>query len=221
MAEIRAPAGLFRGGDPRHAAGRTRRKNSYRGFRPTHDAAGSGATAQLNVRENLHVVTVLGDRPPAGRGIPGWLVSFLVMGALLLAGAAVVVYLLPAAHTTADAKTAPPEPAAAPVVESSHPLAQSVEVTGFRFVMDLNKKSEIQYLVVNHSGAELSDMTVFVTVRAANAKAGQPPLCRFSFRSTGLAPFESKEMTSPIEKMARPVALPDWHDLRADVQIAQ
>jgi hypothetical protein len=143
------------------------------------------------------------------------------MGALLLAGAAVVFYLLPASHTTADAKTAAPEPAAAPVVESSHPLAQYVEVTGIRFVMDLNKKSEIQYLVVNHSGAELSDMTVFVTVRAANAKAGQPPLCRFSFRSTGLGPFESKEMTSPIEKMARPVALPDWHDLRAEVQIAQ
>jgi hypothetical protein len=176
---------------------------------------------QLNVRENLHVVTVLGDRPPKGGGMPGWLVSFLVMGALLVLGGAVVFYLLPASHTTADAKTTTPEPAAAPIVESSHPLAQYIEVTGIRFVMDLNKKSEIQYLVVNHSSAELSDMTVFVTVRAANAKAGQPPLCRFSFRSTGLGPFESKEMTSPIEKMARPVALPDWRDLRAELQIAQ
>ena len=70
-------------------------------------------------------------------------------------------------------------------------------------------------------GGLFSDMTVFVTVRSANAKPGQPPLCRFSFRSTGLGAFESKEMTSPIEKVAHPVALPDWHDLRADVQIAQ
>lgn len=181
---------------------------------------GPALPAQLNVRENLHVVTVLGDRPQR-RGIPGWLVSFLVMASLLLAGGAVLFYVLPASHSTADAKTAAPEPPQAPVVESSHPLAQFIEVTGIRFVMDLNKKSEIHYLVVNHSASELSDMTVFVTVRAANAKAGQPPLCRFSFRSTGLGPFESKEMISPIEKMAHPVALPDWRDLHADVQIGQ
>jgi hypothetical protein len=177
---------------------------------------------QLNVRENLQVVTVLGERPRKHRSVPGWVISFLVMAGLLAVGVAIVFYLLPASHTTADAKSAAPEPVTAtPAVEASHPLAQTIEVTGFRFVMDLNKKSEIHYLVVNHSAAELSDMTVFVTVRTAGGKAGQPPLCRFSFRSTGLAPFESKEMTSSIEKLPRPVALPDWHDLRAEVQIAQ
>jgi hypothetical protein len=170
----------------------------------------------------LRVLTLTEEAPKAPRGIPGWVISFLVMAGLLALGIGVVVFLVPASHTTADAKTAAPEPVAAPAIpESSHPLAQYIEVTGFRFVMDLNKKSEIHYLVVNHSGAELSDINVYVTVHAANAKPGQPPLCRFSFRSTGLGPFESKEMISPIEKLARPVALPDWHDLRADVQIAQ
>ena len=149
------------------------------------------------------------------------MISFLVMAGLLAVGIAVVFYLLPASHTAADAKSAAPEPLTTPAVEASHPVSQYIEVTGIRFVMDPNKKSEIQYLVVNHSAAELSDMTVFVTVKTANAKAGQPPLCRFSFRSTGLAPFESKEMTSSIEKLPHPVTLPDWHDLRAEVQIAQ
>jgi hypothetical protein len=183
---------------------------------------GPALPVQLNVRENLRVATAPGERPrKQRRALPGWVISFLVMALLLAAGVGVVFYLLPASHTTADAKTAAPEPVTAPAVEPSHPLAQSIEVTGFRFVMDPNKKSEIHYLVVNHSAAELSDMNVFVTVRMANAKAGQPPLCRFSFRSTGLAPFESKEMTSSIEKLPRPVTLPDWHDLRAEVQIAQ
>jgi hypothetical protein len=181
---------------------------------------GPALPPQLNVRENLHVVTVLGGARKK-RSVPGWLISFLVMAALLAVGITVVFNLLPASHTTADAKSATPEPVATPAVEPSHPLAQYIEVTGIRFVMDLNKKSEIHYLVVNHSGSELSDMTVFVTVRAANAKAGQPPLCRFSFRSAGLGPFESKEMTSSIEKLPHPVTLPDWHDLRAEVQIAQ
>jgi hypothetical protein len=181
---------------------------------------GPALPPQLNVRENLHVVTVLGGSRKK-RLVPGWLVSFLVMATLLAAGIAVVLYLLPASHTTADAKSAAPEPVTTPAVEPSHPLVQYIEVTGIRFVMDLTKKSEIHYLVVNHSGSELSDMTVFVTLRTANAKAGQPPLCRFSFRSAGLGPFESKEMTSSIEKLPHPVALPDWHDLRAEVQIGQ
>ena len=183
---------------------------------------GPALPVQLNVRENLRVATAPGERPrKQRRALPGWVISFLVMALLLAAGVGMVFYLLPASHTTADAKTVAPEPVTAPAVEPSHPLAQSIEVTGFRFVMDVNKKPEIHYLVVNHSAAELSDMNVFVTVRMANAKAGQPPLFRFSFRSTGLAPFDSKEMTSAIEKLPRPVTLPDWHDLRAEVQIAQ
>ena len=64
-------------------------------------------------------------------------------------------------------------------------------------------------------------MTIYVTLRSADAKPGQPPVCRFSFRAPTLAPFESKEMTSPIEKLTRPVALPEWQDLRSDVQVAQ
>jgi hypothetical protein len=63
-------------------------------------------------------------------------------------------------------------------------------------------------------------MTVYVTLRAAAAKPGQPPLCRFSFKAPGLGPYESKEMTSPIEKLARSISVPDWQDLRADVQVA-
>ena len=181
---------------------------------------GPALPPQLNKRENLRVVTVLGNAK-AKRGLPGWLVSLAVMFGLLAGGAAAVLYLLPASHSTADAKTTAPAETTAVVTEASHPLAQSLEVTGIRFVIDLNKKSEIHYLVVNHSPNEMSDMTVFVKVRAANSKPGSPPLCQFSFRSTGLGPFESKEMTSPIEKVLKPVALPDWHDLRAEVQIAQ
>lgn len=174
---------------------------------------------ELQRRKDLRVVTMIGRRKRTA--LPGWLVSVLVMFALLGAGVLAALYLLPASHSTADAKTPAPDPETPAVVEPSHPLAEYVEVTGFRFIMDLNKKSEVHYLVVNHSPAELTDMTVYVTVKAANAKPGQPPLCRFSFRSPGLGPFESKEMISSIEKLSRPVALPDWHDLRAEVELSQ
>ncbi|HTS78790.1 MAG TPA: hypothetical protein VMG40_21440 [Bryobacteraceae bacterium] len=176
---------------------------------------------ELQQRKNLRVLTAVGQQKRRIT-LPGWMVSLAAMLALLIVGIFAVTYLLPASHSAANAKTAvaPVEtPANSP--EASHALSEYIEVTGFRFVMDLNKKSEIHYLVVNHSASELSDMTVYVTVKTANAKPGQPPVCRFSFRSPGLAPFESREMVSSIEKLSRPITLPDWHDLKADVQISE
>jgi hypothetical protein len=172
------------------------------------------------------VVTVLGDpakQKKTGRGMPGWAVSFLVMMALLVSGIIVVFYFSPISHSSADAKPTPENvevPTAAAPAPVSHSLADMIEVTGFRILVDYNKKSEIHYLVVNHSSNELNDMTVYVTLHAAGAKPGQPPLCRFSFRAPALKAFEVKEMSASIEKLTRSVTLPDWQELRAEVQVA-
>jgi hypothetical protein len=93
-----------------------------------------------------------------------------------------------------------------------------VEVTGVRF-MEVNKKPQIHYLVVNHSSAPLASMTVYVTLHASNAKPGQPPIAKLTFRSPALAAFEAKEMFSSIEQATAPLDLPDWQDLRADVDV--
>jgi len=170
------------------------------------------------------VVTVIGEQP-AKRRLPGWLISALLMLGIPIAGGLLLMYFQPVQHSSADAPPPAPEiqtPATPPpAAEGAHSLAQFVEVTGFRIVVDFNKKSEIHYLVVNHSSADLSDMTLYVTLRNANAKPGQPPVARFSFRAPGLGPFESKEMSSPIEKLTKSVSLPDWQDLRSEVQIAK
>ena len=183
---------------------------------------GPALPPKLERLQDAGPVTVIGDeaRPKRG-GMPGWLVSLLLMISIPIAGAGVLFYFQPIGHSSADAKQAAPEPQPAAPQGSSHPLSQFVEVTGFRIVVDYNKKSEIHYLLVNHSGADLSDMTIFVTLRTANAKPGQPPLCRFSFKAPSLGPFESKEMMSPIEKLSRSISLPDWQDLKAEVQVSQ
>jgi hypothetical protein len=62
-------------------------------------------------------------------------------------------------------------------------------------------------------------MTVYVTLHAATAKPGQPPIAKLAFRSPALAAFEAKEMFSSIERASEPVDLPDWQDLRADVDV--
>lgn len=157
------------------------------------------------------------------RLIPGWMASALIIGTLLGAGFTSIISVV---RPSADAKqttvtdveaSAPP---ATPSVSAS-PLAKAIEVTGFRIQMDPVKKSEIQYLVVNHTPSRFNGVTVYVTLYAANAKAGQPPLCKFQFVAPNLGPFQSKDMTSAIEQVTRPVAVPDWQEVRAAVEIGQ
>ncbi len=154
------------------------------------------------------------------RGLPGWVVSFLVMALLLLTGFGVIFYAMPGILANPGPAPAKVQPAAV-VPPAVYPLAKNVEVTGFRFLVDNAKKSEIHYLVVNHSNALLSGMTIFVTLHAASANPGQAPLARFSFPAPKLGPFESREMSSPIEHVTRPVDLPGWQDVRAEVEIGQ
>ncbi len=151
----------------------------------------------------------------------GWMGSLLAVTALLSAGVSGVFYAMP--HGGGASKAAPPEEvqAATSPASASYSLSKSVEVTGFRFLDDDAKHSEVHYLVVNHSGTNLSDMTIFVTVSSSGAKAGQPPLCRFAFRTPNLAAYEAKEMISTIDKLPRAVSLQDWQDLRVQLDLAQ
>ena len=160
------------------------------------------------------------------RLIPGWMATALILGTLLGAGfTSVISVVRPAAEAKPVPSTQTNIPAApvapTPEVVSAAPLAKAIEVTGFRIQMDPAKKSEIQYLVVNHTPARFSGVTVYVTLYTADAKAGQPPLCKFQFTAPNLAPFQAKDMTSAIEQVTRPVSLPDWQDLRASVEIGE
>ena len=149
----------------------------------------------------------------------GWKTRMVMLAMLLTAGLAATYRVMPGPTPNVAVKPAP-EPAPEEVVapRNEHSLARFVEVTGIRF-LEVNKKPQIHYLVVNHSSAPLGSVTVYVTLRASRPKPGQPPLSRFTFRSPSLAAFEAKEMASPIERVIGPLDLPDWQDLRADVQV--
>jgi len=158
-------------------------------------------------------------RRRGGSGNNVWTGRLAVTAILVTAGLAASYRIMPgsaASTPVAPIVTAPEQPVARP--DNSHSLARFLEVSGVRFV-ELNKKAEIQYLVVNHSKAPVSSLTVYVTLRASNAKQGQAPLARFMFRSPNLAAYEAKEMANPIEHVIGPLDLPDWQDLRADVEV--
>jgi hypothetical protein len=183
--------------------------------RELHSLAGAGLSTVLERPRGARR-----RRPGMGLMLLGLLAVVLCLGAVLLVVPPLLSNGKSSAVQTADSSSVPATGNIHPI-SNTYSLSKTIEVSGFRFVVDLNNKSEIHYLVVNHSPAQFGGVTVFVTLRSADAKPGQPPVAHFSFRAPDLEPYGSREMTSPIQKVSRPVTLPDWQDLRAEVEIAQ
>jgi hypothetical protein len=162
------------------------------------------------------------------RLIPGWAATVLIVGTVLVAGFNSIFSIVPrsggetkvSAGSDVEASSSAPA-SAVPAAPETNSLSKAIEVTGFRIQMDPSKKPEIQYLVVNHTANPFSGVTVYVTLHAAHEAPGQPPIGKFQFGAPDLKPYESKEMASAIERVNRPAGLPQWQDLRADVEIGQ
>jgi hypothetical protein len=162
--------------------------------------------------------SVFGPWPP-GALFPGWLGSLVFAFVLFASGAGVLWSLLsgPDARDAIEASTAV-APGPAPVARnwSSRVLTKYVEVTGMRISSDLNGRASVQFLVVNHSGASIRDATVRVTVRSDSQDR---PLFNFTFALPELGPYESREMGTGIQAPLRLLDMPNWNNLRADVQV--
>jgi hypothetical protein len=158
--------------------------------------------------------------PPApavrsGRvSLPGWVLSLLVAAALIIIGLTVVVL-------RESRRAAPAQQAAAPLenVTPAAPLAnpalRNLELTGLRLTEDTKQAAFVQFVAVNHSQADLGDVTVKANLKAI-AKQAQEPVGTFTFKTT-LGPYESKDLKVPLETKLRVYELPDWQFLRAEI----
>jgi hypothetical protein len=122
-----------------------------------------------------------------------------------------------------------PTPAAAPQIRMEEPAASGarapappnpyqklIEVTGIRLVQNPKKAIEARFLIVNHSPANLSDMTVTVTLRARGASGAAGTI---SFKLPSLGGYESKELTAPVQTKLRVYELPDWQNLETELHV--
>lgn len=101
----------------------------------------------------------------------------------------------------------------------THPLQKYIEVVGVRLTELPKKKAEARFLVVNHSGADIAVLAANVNLWARTAKSDEEAVGTFSFKIPSLGPYESKEMTAPLNTKLRVYELPDWQNLNAEVQI--
>jgi hypothetical protein len=102
---------------------------------------------------------------------------------------------------------------------AKHPLAKYIEFAGFRLSETQPKKLKIQYVAINHSEADLSDLEVKIKLVTSNAKPEDPPVVQFEAKIPPLGPHEVKNLEAMADTTLRLYELPDWQFLRAQFEI--
>ena len=138
--------------------------------------------------------------------MPGWLLSILfAVGFAALLGGGYWAYRAlekpeqPAAAATTTAPFEAPKqaaPAAAPA--QLNPILKEIELTGLRLTEDAGHKAVLQFVAVNHSAADLGEVSAKVNLRAVTGKQDAEPVGTFSFK-VSLGPYEAKDLKAPVE----------------------
>jgi hypothetical protein len=152
--------------------------------------------------------------------LPAWTVSFLVALTLFLAVGSLLQYL--GANRDAKAATAPATPSdqsISAVSSSEQPASKLVEVTGLRVASGPSHRPQLAFIVVNHSGNQLSGVGLQIAVRSATSSAGVAPLFRIATTIPSLGAYQSREFRAELDPELHATELPDWQSLRADVRV--
>ena len=156
---------------------------------------------------------------PSRGGFPGWAIGIAFAAGLAAVLYVLFTYVLPKKSDTAStAATAPTAESAATVpgaaAKKPHPLAKFLEVVGIRWVEDAKQKAKMQFIVVNHSAADLPELKMLISV-----KAGGKLLFDVPFTVSSIGPYESKEFSTPIQTALKGYELPDWQFVKAEFEI--
>ena len=101
----------------------------------------------------------------------------------------------------------------------NNPLLKQIEVVGLRLTQNKAKKTEIRFLVVNHSAGEVQDVAGTLSLRARTSKRDDEPIGACAFKLASLGPYESKDMVAILNTKLKVYELPDWQNLEAQLQI--
>ena len=159
--------------------------------------------------------------PAHGLNMPVWLMTILV--ALAVGGVVFgIIALVSSNRGSAGNGPAPiatvESPAAKPGAKTNA-LQKYIEVAGVRFVSDpKNQAPMVKFLLINHSPADINGLAGNVTMWGRTQKSEEDAQGSFSFSAT-IGPYESKELTAPLNTKRKIYELADWQNITTDVQI--
>jgi hypothetical protein len=105
------------------------------------------------------------------------------------------------------------------VITNKHPLAKYLELSAYRITETSPGKLSIKLAVVNHSEADIGDLTLKIKLITSAAKPDDPPITEFEAKVPALGPQELKDVTATAATKLRIYELPDWQFIRAAVEI--
>jgi hypothetical protein len=92
-------------------------------------------------------------------------------------------------------------------------------VVGIRLSESGAGKLKIRFAVVNHSDADLGELTLKVRLLATAAKPEDPPIAAFESKIPALGPQEIQDVAATVPTKLRVYELPDWQFLKVDFDI--
>jgi len=155
---------------------------------------------------------------PAHAVLPTWLLTLLFAFAFLGVGAGVY-FVVHYFRGGTPAAATPVESVPARTPANPNPLQKYVEVSGIRFVETPTHETEARFVVVNHSGADITDLAGTVNIWGRTAKAEEEAAGTFNFKLESLKPYESKDAVAPLTTKLKAYELPDWQNVTTAVQI--
>jgi hypothetical protein len=156
--------------------------------------------------------------PPEETGRPMWLMVLGSAVAFLLVIGAVYYGVEHFGSSNPAEKAGLENPANASKQKVSNPLQKYLEVVGIRMMTE-NKKPVAKFLVVNHSGAEITNLEASVTLWASTSRSEEDSIGSFTFSVPSIAADGSKELTEPLKTKLKMYELPDWQNATAEIQI--
>lgn len=110
-------------------------------------------------------------------------------------------------------------PLGAMIASNKHPLAKFIELAGIRMEESGVGKLKVTIAVINHSQADVGDVTFKIKLTTTAAKPEDPAIAEFDSKVEKLGPLEVKDMSALVPTKLRLYELPDWQFLRVQYDI--
>lgn len=105
------------------------------------------------------------------------------------------------------------------VVSTKHPLGKYLELAGFRVSEMGAGKLSVKFTVINHSNADIGNLTLHVKLLTTAAGPQDPPITEFDADVKDLGPLESKDASGTAVTKLRVYEMPDWQFIKAEAEI--
>ncbi len=155
--------------------------------------------------------TYLVGAEPERRRIPGWLAAILAFAAVAAVAYGIVTFL-------GGNRSAAPAKTAKKAVAVGNPYARYLELTGFRVNEVKGKKLQVQFLAVNHGGADLANISGTMTLKVKGSPDADPA-CTFKFEISTIPAYGAKEvLVTEFSQRRTMLDMPDWQFLEPSVE---